>query len=79
MIVVSHDEAFLNAVVTDIIHLTAKRLDAYRGDYDNFVKAREERLLNEEREYAAQKAEREHIQVSIYSETDHHVVAHLYF
>lgn len=64
MIVVSHDQAFLNAVSTDIIHLTSQRLDAYKGDYDDFVKAREERLLNEEREYAAQKAERDHIQVS---------------
>lgn len=63
MIIVSHDQAFLNAVASDIIHLTAKRLDGYRGDYDTFVKSREERLLNEEREYLAQKAEREHIQV----------------
>uniref|UniRef100_A0A0X3PWD2 ATP-binding cassette sub-family F member 3 n=1 Tax=Schistocephalus solidus TaxID=70667 RepID=A0A0X3PWD2_SCHSO len=62
MIIVSHDQAFLNCVATDIIHLTSKRLDAYRGNYDVFVKAREERLLNEEREYQAQKAEREHIQ-----------------
>lgn len=65
MIIVSHDQAFLNAVASDIIHLTAKRLDGYRGDYDTFVKSREERLLNEEREYLAQKAEREHIQVFI--------------
>nr|CDS23258.1 ATP binding cassette sub family F [Echinococcus granulosus] len=62
MVVVSHDQAFLNAIATDTIHLTAKRLDVYRGDYDAFVRAREERLLNEEREYLAQKAERDHIQ-----------------
>ncbi|KAL5108417.1 ATP-binding cassette sub-family F member 3 [Taenia crassiceps] len=62
MVVVSHDQAFLNAIATDIIHLVANRLDAYRGDYDAFVKARDERLLNEEREYLAQKAERDHIQ-----------------
>ncbi len=65
MIVVSHDQAFLNNIATDIIHLTSKRLDAYRGNYDTFVKAREERLLNEEREYQAQKAEREHSQVRL--------------
>ncbi|VDK22415.1 unnamed protein product [Taenia asiatica] len=62
IVVVSHDQAFLNAIATDIIHLVANRLDAYRGDYDAFVKAREERLLNEERVYLAQKAERDHIQ-----------------
>ncbi|KAM7534993.1 hypothetical protein Aperf_G00000103645 [Anoplocephala perfoliata] len=65
MIVVSHDQAFLNSIATDIIHLTSQRLYAYRGDYDDFVKAREERLINEEREYLAQKAERDHIQVFI--------------
>ncbi|VUZ50509.1 unnamed protein product [Hymenolepis diminuta] len=63
MIVVSHDQAFLNAVATDIIHLTSQRLDAYKGDYDDFIKARDERLINEEREYNAQMAERAHIQV----------------
>ncbi|VDO13731.1 unnamed protein product [Rodentolepis nana] len=62
MIVVSHDQAFLNSVATDIIHLTSQRLDAYKGDYDDFLKARDERLLNEEREYNAQMAERAHIQ-----------------
>ncbi|VUZ50508.1 unnamed protein product [Hymenolepis diminuta] len=62
MIVVSHDQAFLNAVATDIIHLTSQRLDAYKGDYDDFIKARDERLINEEREYNAQMAERAHIQ-----------------
>lgn len=65
MIVVSHDQAFLNAIATDIIHLTSQRLNAYRGDYDDFVKTREERLINEEREYLAQKAERDHIQVGL--------------
>lgn len=66
MLVVSHDQAFLNNVATDIIHLTSKRLDVYRGNYDTFTKAREERLLNEEREYLAQKAEREHIQATYF-------------
>ncbi|KAF7232631.1 hypothetical protein EG68_10989 [Paragonimus skrjabini miyazakii] len=62
LIIVSHDRSFLNAVATDIIHLTARHLDFYRGNYDAFEQARAERLLAQQREYEAQKAEREHIQ-----------------
>ncbi|KAL3320005.1 ATP-binding cassette sub- F member 3 [Cichlidogyrus casuarinus] len=62
LIVVSHDRAFLNNICTDMIHLTACKLDAYKGNYDAFETAREERLLNQRREYEAQKAERAHIQ-----------------
>ncbi|VDP68802.1 unnamed protein product, partial [Echinostoma caproni] len=62
LIIVSHDRSFLNSVATDIIHLTARRLDMYRGNYDAFEQARGDRLLAQQREYEAQKAEREHIQ-----------------
>lgn len=50
-------------MATDIIHLNCRRLDAYRGNYDAFEQARSERLLNQQREYESQKAEREHVQV----------------
>lgn len=60
---VSHDRNFLNAVATDIIHLHSLRLDAYRGDFENFMKTKEERLKNQQREYEAQQQYREHIQV----------------
>lgn len=41
---VSHDRKFLNAITTDILHLHSYRIDTYRGNYDNFEKAKEERL-----------------------------------
>ncbi|KAI5627193.1 ATP-binding cassette sub-family F member 3 [Silurus asotus] len=63
ILVVSHDRNFLNAVVTDIIHLHSQRLDSYRGDYENFIKTKEDRLKNQQREYEAQLQYREHIQV----------------
>ncbi|XP_005996813.3 ATP-binding cassette sub-family F member 3 [Latimeria chalumnae] len=63
--VVSHDRNFLNAVATDIVHLHSQRLDTYRGDYENFLKTKEERLKNQQREYEAQQQYREHIQVFI--------------
>ncbi|TGZ67791.1 hypothetical protein CRM22_004599 [Opisthorchis felineus] len=62
MVIVSHDRSFLNSVVTDIIHLTSRRLDVYRGNYDAFEQARADRLLAQQREYEAQQAERAHIQ-----------------
>ncbi|PAA49973.1 hypothetical protein BOX15_Mlig033393g1, partial [Macrostomum lignano] len=62
LLVVSHDTAFLNAVSTDILFISNRRLEYYKGDYDTFVRSREEKLLNQQREYDAQMAEREHIQ-----------------
>ena len=63
ILVVSHDRNFLNAVVTDIVHLHSQRLDSYRGDYENFIKTKEDRLKNQQREYEAQLQYRQHIQV----------------
>ncbi|CAO2183460.1 unnamed protein product [Urochloa humidicola] len=36
LIVVSHDRDFLNSVCTDIINLHNKKLDFYRGNFDDF-------------------------------------------
>ncbi|KAK5904127.1 ATP-binding cassette sub-family F member 3 [Pseudochaenichthys georgianus] len=65
ILVVSHDRNFLNAVVTDIVHLHNQTLDSYRGDYENFIKTKEDRQKNEKREYDAQLQYRQHIQVFI--------------
>uniref|UniRef100_A0A3Q3W7B7 ATP-binding cassette sub-family F member 3 n=1 Tax=Mola mola TaxID=94237 RepID=A0A3Q3W7B7_MOLML len=65
ILVVSHDRNFLNAVVTDIVHLHSQRLDSYRGNYENFIKTKEDRLKNQHREYEAQLQYRQHIQVFI--------------
>ncbi|MBN3298537.1 ABCF3 protein, partial [Amia calva] len=79
ILVVSHDRNFLNAVVTDIIHLHSQRLEAYRGDYENFVKTKEDRLRNQQREFEAQQQYREHIQHTFtHSHTHTHTHTHLY-
>ncbi|KAM4693782.1 ATP-binding cassette sub-family F member 3 [Discoglossus pictus] len=65
ILVVSHDRNFLNAVATDIVHLHSQRLEGYRGNFESFVKIKEERLKNQQREYEAQYQYREHIQVFI--------------
>jgi len=65
LLVVSHDREFLNSIATDTIHLQSKRLDAYKGNYENFLKTRTERLKCQQKEYEAQKEYRDHIQVFI--------------
>ncbi|XP_038605425.1 ATP-binding cassette sub-family F member 3 isoform X1 [Tachyglossus aculeatus] len=65
ILVVSHDRNFLNAVATDIIHLHSQRLDGYRGDFEAFIKSKQERLRSQQREYEAQQQYRQHIQVFI--------------
>lgn len=65
ILVVSHDREFLNAIVTDILHLHTRIIDAYRGDYEAFTRTRSERLKNQQKEYDAQKQYRDHIQVCV--------------
>lgn len=36
LLIVSHDQGFLNHVATDIIHIYQQKLDYYRGNYDAF-------------------------------------------
>lgn len=64
-VVVSHDRRFLNAVVTDIVHLEHKRLTYYKGDYDTFEITRAERRKCGERAAEAADAKRKHVQAFI--------------
>ncbi|KAJ8410667.1 hypothetical protein AAFF_G00186240 [Aldrovandia affinis] len=41
ILVVSHDRNFLNAVVTDIVHLHSQRLESYQGVYEAQLQYRE--------------------------------------
>ncbi|KAF8660135.1 hypothetical protein HU200_057694 [Digitaria exilis] len=43
LIVVSHEEGFLNAVCDEIVHLQDKKLHAYRGNFDAFVSSYEQK------------------------------------
>jgi ATP-binding cassette subfamily F protein 3 len=49
VLVVSHDRAFLQAVVDHVLHLEAGTAVAYTGDYEAFVRQRAERRLSQER------------------------------
>jgi len=54
LLTVSHDREFLNEVCTDIIHLERRRLKYYKGNFDQFVKTREELRRNQAVQYQRQ-------------------------
>ncbi|CDF38224.1 unnamed protein product [Chondrus crispus] len=59
---VSHDRAFLNEICTDVIHVKDHKLHMYSGNYDDFEKARGERLKEMERTAQSQEMKRAHVQ-----------------
>ena len=65
LLVVSHDRQFLDEVPTDIYHFYAQHLEPYRGNYTDFIKTMNDRLLNQQREYEAQLAYRKQAQLFI--------------
>ncbi|XP_074599540.1 ATP-binding cassette sub-family F member 3 isoform X2 [Brevipalpus obovatus] len=62
LLVVSHDKQFLNIVPTNILHFHNQRIDPYSGNYENFVKVKNEKVKNQEREYESQMEYRKHVQ-----------------
>ena len=69
VILISHDRAFLQAVVDHVLHLEAGTGFAYTGDYDAFIRQRTERRLAQARAHAKQArqiaAEEEYIRRNI--------------
>jgi ATP-binding cassette subfamily F protein 3 len=54
VLLVSHDRAFLQAVVDHVLHLEAGTTVAYAGDYEAFLRQRAERRLAQRRAYGKQ-------------------------
>ncbi|GEN55078.1 ribosomal protection-like ABC-F family protein [Halobacillus faecis] len=52
--VISHDRAFLDHVVTDIMDLESGEIEMYKGNYTAFEKQKEEKLLAEFHQYEEQ-------------------------
>jgi ATP-binding cassette subfamily F protein 3 len=58
MLIVSHDRYFLDKVVTKIFEMNASRITAYPGNYQQYVRLRQERY---DQELKAWEAQREYI------------------
>ena len=54
VLLVSHDRAFLQAVVDHVLHLESGSAAAYTGDYEAFLGQRSERRLSQQRAYSKQ-------------------------
>jgi len=55
MLIVSHDRYFLNRVVTKVFELHQRKVTSYPGNFQQYVRLRQERYEQEIREYTAQK------------------------
>ncbi|CAF0782729.1 unnamed protein product [Adineta steineri] len=64
LLVVSHDQSFLDNICTDVIHLDAKKLYYYKGNYSLFKKmllqTRSQQLKDYEKQERALKALKDH-------------------
>lgn len=54
LLVVSHDQYFLDSVCTDIIHLDQQKLYYYRGNYEQFKKMYVQKVKEQEKAYNKQ-------------------------
>ncbi|VEU20047.1 DEKNAAC100557 [Brettanomyces naardenensis] len=67
LILVSHSQDFLNGVCTNIIEMRSKKLTIYSGNYDTYIKTREELEVNQMKQYRKQQDEIVHIKKFIAS------------
>ena len=44
LLIVSHDQDFLNSVCEEILHLEDKKIITYKGDYDSFKEQQKVRM-----------------------------------
>lgn len=51
LVFISHSQDFMNGVCNNIIHLNARRLKYYGGNYDAFMKTKEELEENQQKRY----------------------------
>lgn len=67
LILVSHSQDFLNGVCTNMIDMRMKVLTQYGGNYDSYVKTRQELETNQMKQYHKQQEEIQHIKKFIAS------------
>ncbi len=61
-IVISHDRAFLNALVNTVIEIRNQRLWRYTGNYDDYLTQREAQIIQHRAAYENQQREIQHLQ-----------------
>lgn len=61
IIVISHDQAFLDATVNNILHVEQQKITLYSGNYQQFIRTRSERLAQQQQAFEKQQATRAHL------------------
>ncbi|WP_227428958.1 ATP-binding cassette domain-containing protein [Psychrobacter sp. I-STPA6b] len=62
VLLISHDQAFLDATVGHILHIEQGKLTLYTGNYSQFVRTRSERLAQQQQAFEKQQATRAHLE-----------------
>jgi ATP-binding cassette subfamily F protein 3 len=62
ILLVSHDREFLNATVNHIAHVHDCVIDSYAGDYDDFERARAEKIAQQNQAFQTQQAKIAHLE-----------------
>jgi len=65
LIIISHDRDLLDTSVNYILSLEATKLKLYRGDYTNFERVRQERIVLDQKLVKKQDAQRKHLQAFV--------------
>ena len=62
ILLVSHDREFLNACVNRIAHVHDQTIDSYTGDYDDFERARAEKIAQQNQAFNKQQEKIAHLE-----------------
>ena len=54
LLVVSHDQDFLNSVCQEILHIESLKLASYKGNYDSFKKAEQTKIAQQQKAWEKQ-------------------------
>lgn len=61
VIVISHDQAFLDATVDHILHVEQQKITLYTGNYQQFIRTRHERMAQQQQAFEKQEATKAHL------------------
>ena len=62
LMIISHDRDFIDNVAKEIVHIEAKKLNLYKGNYSAFEKQRAEKLALQQANFDKQQRQIKHIQ-----------------
>lgn len=62
VLLISHDQSFLDACVSHILHIEQQKVTLYSGNYSQFIRIRSERLAQQQQAFEKQQATKAHLE-----------------